>query len=334
MSTQIDLLRVFAACSIFYYHVGLCTKWPLSQWGEYGVGTFIYLTSYCALRFSKPQAWPDYICSRLKKIYPTFATITLILFAASYIYRPHKTMSHYTIPGLLANLGMIAQYTGVPLFTTPMWFMPFLFQIYFIIPFLKRRPIGMGFIPLGFIFSGIACGAVWTFQPADATEVSRNWSPIFRLPEVLIGVVLASSKNISSTEGAVGLYAIFCLFSASLAIPYPHASYTALLPARDLLVFLILFILTRTTLALLKSEQHGFLSLLGRATFPFFLLSGVGNNFVWIHFGSNLLAWIPYFMLCWGVSMMIVVAGGAIRPKLRSGHRREPLQSNDFALKK
>jgi hypothetical protein len=85
-----------------------------------------------------------------------------------------------------------------------------------------------------------------------------------------------------------------------------------LLPARDLLVFLILFILTRTTLAVLKSEQHGFLSLLGRATFPFFLLSGVGNDFVWTHFGSSVLAWFAYFLLCWGISILIVVAESQI----------------------
>ena len=190
----VDLLRILAASAIFYFHCGLATGCPLFHWGEYAVATFVFLTSACAMRFSQVAAGeaPAYWWARFKAIYPTFAIISVLLYAASFVYPPHKTGSHYTLADIASNLLLISQFIGRPWMTDPMWFVPFVLQVYLILPFLTGIRLRWHTMPAAFLVSGTACAAVYALHPSQANVaygLCRSWSPIFLLPEVLFRVL-------------------------------------------------------------------------------------------------------------------------------------------------
>lgn len=330
-SISVDLLRIFAASAIFYYHSGLFASWPLSRWGEFAVATFIYLTAYCTIRYSHSPIGRlrAYWWSRFKAIYPTFAIISILIYVANFFYTPPKTGSHYTFSDLAANLLMISQYVGKPWMTASMWFVPFVLQIYLILPFFVRIPIRLYTLPVMFLVSGTACAIVYALHPS-ATEqaygICRNWSPLFRLPEVLLGCMLARSRSLADAIAPIATYVAFCVLVALLAAVYPGASSTLLLPFKGVLVFVVLAAMTAALLPFIKNELSGVVALFGRAAFPFWLLHGPGVTFMGDKFGQNILPWVLYFVLCWaGAVIFTITLDRVVR---RVGHRRsQRLQS-------
>jgi len=309
----VDLLRILGASAIFYFHGGLVTGWPLSQWGEFAVATFIYLASFCAMRYSPPAPGRtrSYWWSRFKAVYPTFAVISIILFAASFLYSPRKTGFHYTGEDLAANLLMVSQYVGRPWMTQPMWFVPFVLQLYLILPFLVRTPVRLRTMLAAFVVSGAACAAVFALLPTHAdfaNGVCRNWSPIFRLPEVLFGCILARSRSVAGAAAPVAGYIACCALFALSALPYPPALPTLLLPLKGAVVSLVLAAIAAVFLPFIKDKHAGIVGLFGRAAFPFFLLHGPGIGFVSDKFGRNIPAWILYFVLCWAAAIALMLA--------------------------
>ena len=319
----VDLLRVFAASSIFYFHGGLAVGWPLFQWGEFAVATFIFLTSACTVRYSQPAAGkaPAYWWSRFKAIYPTFAVISVIIYAASFLYAPRKTGSHYTLTDLASNLLMTSQFIGKPWMSDPMWFVPFVLQIYFILPLLIRIPVRWHAMPVAFLISGTACAAVYALLPVQA-GLCRSWSPIFRLPEVLFGCLLGRARSLAGAVAPVVIYVVCCALVALLAIPYPQASLMLLLPLKGVLVFLVLAALVAAIMPFIKNEPSKFIALLGRASFPFFLLHGTGIGFISDRFGWNILPWILYFVLSWAAAIILMLTLG--KTQRRPGVRGAP----------
>jgi peptidoglycan/LPS O-acetylase OafA/YrhL len=287
--------------------------WPLSVWGNYAVASFIYLSSFCAIRYGPPAVGRtgSYWWSRFKAVYPTFAIISILLFAASFICAPRKTGVHYTPSDIAANLLMISDFAGKPWMTEPMWFVPFVLQVYLILPFLTRKPVRLPGLPVAFLVSGGACAAVFALHPAhvgDPEHICRTWSPIFRLPEVVFGCVLARAQNLAKAVPAIVVYAVCCLLYALLAIRYPEASQTLLLPLNGVMVFLVLAAVVSAILPLLKGRDYRFISLLGRASFPFFLLHGPWIPFVSTRFGKNIPAWVLCFVLCWAAAVLLMLA--------------------------
>jgi len=309
----VDLLRIFGACAIFYFHGGVVSGWPLFRWGDFAVATFIYLASFCAVRYSPPAPGRtrSYWWSRIKAVYPTFAVISLAIFAASFLYAPRKTGSHYTVTDIAANLLMISQYVGKPWMTEPMWFVPFVIQLYLIMPLLIRIPVRLWTLPAAFVVSGAACAAVYALHPTQADSayvICRDWSPIFRLPEVLFGCALARARSLSNAVAPVASYVVCCVLFALLAMPYPQALLTLLLPLRGVIVFLVFAAVAAAILPFLKEEQSGIIALFGRAAFPFFLLHGPGVGFMSDKFGRNILPWILYFVFCWAAAIILMLA--------------------------
>jgi peptidoglycan/LPS O-acetylase OafA/YrhL len=319
----VDLLRIFAASAIFYVHGGLATGWPLSGWGDFAVATFIYLSSGCATRFSQPAAggMRTYWLSRFRAIYPTFAIISVAIFAASFIHAPNKTGSHYTVAELAANLMMISEYIGKPWLTEPMWFVPFVLQVYLILPLLMKIPARRYILPAAFLVSGMASAGVFALNPGHpvhAHDICRNWSPIFRLPEVMFGCLLGRAGSVADAITPMVIYAVCCALTALLAIHQSSpVSTTLTLPLHGLVVFLVLAAAVAAILPFIKDQQSAAIAILGRAALPFFLLHGVGIGFMSEKFGRNNLAWILYFVLCWAGSVIFVLALAKVR-------RREP----------
>lgn len=321
--SQVDLLRIFAASAIFYYHSGLYANWPFSPWGEFAVATFIYLTSFCSIKYSASLAGPfrTYFWSRFKAIYPTFAIVSLLIIAANFFYVPPKIGSHYTLPDIAANFLIISQYVGKPWMTASMWFVPFVLQVYLILPIFRKIPIRLLTLPFAFLVSGFACVAVYALHPTlpeHAYGICRNWSPIFRLPEVMFGCVLARARNLADVVASVVTYVVYCVLIALLVVVYPQASSTLLLPLKGVVVFLILSATTAFILPLVKHQLAGIIAILGRAAFPFWLLHGPGVTFMGDRFGQNILPWILYFVLCWIGAIAFNVSFDKLQRRLMS----------------
>jgi peptidoglycan/LPS O-acetylase OafA/YrhL len=328
-ATPIDLLRILAASSIFYFHSGQTARWPLFQWGEFAVATFIYLTTFCAMRYSKFAAGQTraFWWSRFKAIYPTFAIISAIIYAVSYVYAPPKTGCPYAFRDFAANLLMISQYVGKPWMTKSMWFIPFVLQIYLVMPLILRIPVRLYTIPAAFLVSGTACAAVYAMQPGltdHSYGICRNWSPIFRAPELLLGCLLARARSKADAVAPVAVYVVCSGLVATLAILYPQASLTLLLPLRGVLVFLVLAAAAVALLPFIKSKGAGVIALLGRAAFPFFLLHAPGIGFMSDRFGQSVLPWILYFVLCWAGAVAFVLALAKIQRRSKIIVSAEP----------
>jgi peptidoglycan/LPS O-acetylase OafA/YrhL len=128
------------------------------------------------------------------------------------------------------------------------------------------------------------------------------------LPEVLFGCILGQARSVADVVAPVVIYVVCCALAALLAIQYPQAAPTALLPLKGLVVFLVLVAVVAGILPFIKNEQSGILALFGRAAFPFFLLHGIGVRFMSEKFGRNTLPWIFYFVLCWAAAIVLILA--------------------------
>src|SRR5215471_18242162 len=79
---EIDCLRVLSASTLFYWHVGLSTGWPLYFYSSWATGVFVTTSVFCAVRFSRHRkhllhgglrgAWL-FIADRFVAVYPAYA---------------------------------------------------------------------------------------------------------------------------------------------------------------------------------------------------------------------------------------------------------------------
>jgi peptidoglycan/LPS O-acetylase OafA/YrhL len=306
-SVSIDLIRIIAASSIFYFHVGIWTGWPGFKWGEYATSMFIGLAGFCALRysatdFSQPlrQFWRRYVLGRFKAIYPTFALIALVLFICSFFYAPNKIGRHYSLLELGLNLLVVNQFVGVDYLTGPMWFVPFILQVYVFLPPLTKLGARWWMIAGAFLASGMCCALVFSLNPPQATHICLEWSPLFRLPEVAAGLILGRACRRADVFWLGILYAACAALAALLCLVWPPASVIALLPLRGAAVSLGIIVAARAVAAGLQPvAARPLLALMGRAAFPFFLLHAAGIHFVLQLAGRKPILWVAYFVACW-----------------------------------
>jgi peptidoglycan/LPS O-acetylase OafA/YrhL len=323
---SVDLFRILAASTIFYYHSGQVGRWPYSKLGEFAVATFVYLAAFCTVRYSHTtiQQTRPFWLARFKAIYPTFAVISILIFVVSFLYAPPKTGNHYTLGDLGANLLMISQYVGKPWMTAPMWFIPFVLQVYLILPFLARHRISTATVLLAFAVSGAACGLVYLLHRDAAGQnydICRNWSPLFRLPEVIIGWVVGQTKTLRAAVRPIALYLAIALVLAIGADHLPlHDGQMLRLGWEGAFVFLVLAAIVGATRPLFRNvtdKTAHVIALLGRASFPFFLLHGPGIVFMGNVFGAHVVPWILYFVLTWSVAVLFTL--GIDKLKLLQG---------------
>ena len=154
--------------------------------------------------------------------------------------------------------------------------------------------------------------------PEKASEICSSWSPVFRLPEVVLGVFLGMALSGRTTmwknAGFLSVYAIasFCLLESSRLYAIPHAVLT--LPLGGL-VLGVLIAATAVLLfvALSWSTKIRSFRLLGNASFPLFLIHGVAIRFIYAKFGANVLAWLGYYLVCWCISIILTLVDRQLR---------------------
>jgi peptidoglycan/LPS O-acetylase OafA/YrhL len=293
----------------------------LSEYATFASGTFIALTGYCAVRYSRhrdvllhptPIGIWRYFLDRFLAIYPAYAILTLLVFVGSYFYPAARHLDGpYTPWELLCNLLMVNQYLGMPYFTAMMWFVPFVLQLYLIVPLLcllARKCSRLGIV-LCSAASLVACLLVLAAAPDRVAEICKDWSPVFRLTPAYFGVAVALA---TSTSALPGLFLIWFVCAGARLALLPWAP--GLLPVitrsfYTVVVFAALLGIAHPLAKALRrwgARLEGILTLLGQASFPFFLGHGVLIHFLWARFGNNLWIWGGYFVFSWAWSAAFI----------------------------
>jgi peptidoglycan/LPS O-acetylase OafA/YrhL len=318
LSSIVDLGRVLAVTAIFYFHVGVNTHYPLSQYGHYGVGYFIILAGVTYLSFSRTnvtdlRSYFQYFGNRVLALFPMYLIVNLMIFASSYIY-PSGLGRPFTIMELILSSLGLSQYFGFRYLSVVMWFVPFILQVYLLLPIVERllsriHPVVV--LLVAFILSCEWTMPVCIYHPWNAVEICCSWSPIFRLPEVVLGVflgmVLSQRTRLANSVLFLAVYALasFCLMSSAEIFPMPGP--ISALPWAGLMLGILITAIAVLLFAVLSwSIKLQSFRLLGNAAFPFFLIHGVGIRFIYARFGTNVLVWLGYFLVCWCVSIVLV----------------------------
>ncbi len=87
----------------------------------------------------------------------------------------------------------MSQYFGYRYLSVVMWFVPFIIQVYLLLPpiaWIMSRIEPMIILIAAFLLSYVLIVLVCLHYPEKASEICSTWSPIFRLPEVVLGVYL------------------------------------------------------------------------------------------------------------------------------------------------
>jgi peptidoglycan/LPS O-acetylase OafA/YrhL len=336
ISEAVDAGRVLAASAIFYYHVGIATGFRFHLWGEYAVGYFIFLAGFCYVLFSRPQVSPlsrylNYLGRRALTIMPTFVVVNALIFAGSFVLPSGLNRHFFFNEFLLSTLGL-SQYFGLPYESSVMWFLPFILQVYALLPLLDSLSEKWYPMPLFIIATllSLLCSVV-TFHafPDLAWGVCRNWSPAFRLHEVLLGLfvgkALLGQLRLGTLTGIIFLYlsAASVLFSFS----FSHAvfeAYIMSLPLKSFVATSVLILLSVGFSYLCPSNTKRIVKFLGLASLPFFLTHAAMIRFVFSRFGPEFVVWAIYFCFCWTGSSIWVILWRALDPFRRIGERQSP----------
>jgi peptidoglycan/LPS O-acetylase OafA/YrhL len=313
-----DFGRFFGASAIFYFHM---ENNSLAKWGEFAVAFFIILagvayTGFTSIKPTDLASYKRYIGTRLKAIFPIFIIINLGIYIASHFY-PSALGRPFTFMEFLLSSSGLSQYFGYRYLSLVMWFIPFIIQAYFLFPFIDNclnRVSGVLIIVVAFAVSLSFIALVFWCWPARAYHICRDWSVIFRLPEVCLGPILGRwifyRQSFKSAITALVTFAVLSFIIATFGrLYFDQQAYILSLPWKGLIVTAIIVIASIvTTIILTPVRDQRFIRLLGTASFLFYLAHGVAIGFIFHRFGTRPLAWVAYFILCWCASIIFTVA--------------------------
>jgi len=246
------------------------------------------------------EAWL-FFADRFVAIYPAYVIITILIFAGSFLHPAIGHVKAFSIQDLLINLLMINAYVGADFFSDPMWFIPFILQVYVLIPFLCRLlRWPKTALVLTAAVSVLACVLTYRMAPHQAAEICRTWSPIFRLPPVFLGVALGILPWSLSPQ-IVMTFAICVTGETALMFVFPDMQLTLFRQMQGLIALVVLtplaFLLARLSRAIPSAEW--WTTLFGQASFPFFITHSVLVSFIWNRVGNAVAVWLTYFVVCW-----------------------------------
>lgn len=306
-SVILDLARIVAACVIWYYHATL-TYLPPAHWGEYAVGFFIMASAYSIVRFSRNGVPPvsktgRFLLARVGALLPLFVLINALIYACSFLWPSRLGRPFTFLEFALSTLG-VSQYFGFRYLSTVMWFVPFIAQVYALLPALcalNRRMGSAGFLGLCFAVSLAADLAAIGLCSCDIREICRNWSPIFRLGEVAIGIAWADPQGISKTRASL-VYLALALALTQVERLAPGAAYLWFLPLKSAAVALPILLAAVALWWMLRPWLQSVspsLRLAGQASYPFFLAHGAPMQSVLRLCGESPTGWLAYLAACW-----------------------------------
>ena len=324
-SFTLDIGRVLAASAIFYFHAGrMLGILPLARLGEFAVEYFVILAGVTYLLFStsRPASLSDYASyfkKRLAALFPLFLLVNVILYGASYGY-PSGLGRPYSLAEFLASATGVSIYLDWKYLSSVMWFMPFILQVYLLLPLIDwcaRRVHPVLLMLAAFAVSAFLAQMVPGFVSKTWIWgiVCKNWSPIFRLPEVCAGLILARSV-LTPGQGLPGIMALLVFGGLSFAVSSLKSAGVDLLvylPWGGFLVPLIIFLVSAWIAPGLRGVKPDRLRLLGLASFPFFLFHAAPLLAISRRFGSQPFIWALYFLACWLFSVGLTLFYARVR---------------------
>jgi peptidoglycan/LPS O-acetylase OafA/YrhL len=325
----IDAGRILAASVIFCFHIGW---FPFAPYGEFAVEYFIILSGITYLLFSKskpatPAACVDYLKHRLAALFPAFLLVNLAIYLGSFCY-PSMLGRPYAFAEFLASATGTSMYFGWKYMSTVMWFMPFIVQVYLLLPLLDWAARRLNPVVLVLTAFGLSC---WLAQMVSAFVspdfaprlICKNWSPVFRLPEVCVGIILGRMA-LGHGRGA-GLLAVAAFGLLSLLVGWlqPLSLFPAHLymPWAGFLVPALLFIGAALLSPLTGLLNVRWIRLLGLASFSFYLLHAAPVLAISHRFPHQPVVWMVYFVLCWATAISLTLFIARVR-NLLAGARR------------
>lgn len=310
MNRWLDGSRVVAALCIFYYHVGIFVPLPLAAEGEYAVSAFIVLAMASAIAFSLPKREGvlkpgAYLLDKVVRLMPIYWAVNAAGFAASFAV-PSKLGRPFTVSELLLSCLGLSEYVRERYISEVFWFIPFILQMYVLIALLAPHLARVRWawsLPLAFAVMAIGIEGTLRLRP-DSVEIVRNWSPLLRLPDVCLGAIVGRwiAGQVSGAELArlVAYYAVLAAgFAGGAWGGGGVRAYLYLLPLQGLAVTLaIMGLAWAVTRGFAAARDAAAWRLLGRATYPFYLIHGLGVAFVFHRGGASALVWLSYLAGC------------------------------------
>jgi len=297
---------------IFYYHLGYVIELPASRLGEYAVTFYILAAGISYLTFSggsEGSNW-NYFKRRARAILPTYWLVNGALYLISFFIHSNLQRPFSFMEFILSFAG-VSQYFGIRYLTTSMWFIPFVLQLYLVLPLLRDLLLHKN----GVVFMGVAGAISLLFNfftvhlwPDAAMNICRNWSPLFRLPEICLGLAVGaaiagkiSRQKLVITWGVFGLTELSFHYGLVNSNEYvSHLSLWGTLQAG--LVVLIAWLL-QSLLSATREDAGDLLRECGKASFPFFLIHAAGLAYVGQRFGWTG-RFYAYFAVCWLISFV------------------------------
>jgi peptidoglycan/LPS O-acetylase OafA/YrhL len=323
-SATLDAGRVLAATVIFYFHIGLVGRYPLSFYAEYAVEYFVILSGITYVLFTriKPSTLAEYFTylkKRLAALLPAYVLVNVAFYGASFLY-PSALGRPYGFWEFLASATGVSMYFGLKFMSTVMWFMPFILQVYLLLPLLEwclRRVHPAVLMLAAFGVSYLATKAVPLFLADwDAINlVCKNWSPIFRLPEVCVGIV--AGKLVENTCGfwkGVCAIVVFALLSLSTSLLNASGCLEHFyMPWSGFLIPVLIFGATGLAWPMLRGFNVKTMRLLGLSSFAFYLIQAAPLGLVSRRLGDHLAVWIGYYLACWALAVVLTLAVARMR---------------------
>lgn len=174
-----------------------------SFYGHFGVQVFIFLSAYGLTKkytSSQPIYW-TFIWQRITKIYPVFLlaiALWLILegFYSYGILGPFK-MLYWNIEDILLKVTLISNFIPEKSLSPvgPWWFIPFIFQFYFLFPFILKAYEKWKESAL--IFISIFCLVLMLVTNGEIAGVQLYFTVIGHMLTLSLGIYLAKKDDVN-----------------------------------------------------------------------------------------------------------------------------------------
>ena len=246
-----------------------------SFFGHFGVEVFIFLSAYgFTKKYSKHTLiyWA-FISDRIAKLFPAFIIAIVIWLALegfySYgIFGPFKMLSmHYQ--EILLKLTLVSNFIPAKALEPigPWWFIPFIFQFYFIFPFLLK--LYDRWRTIGLIALSIFCLVFTDTVGGSIMGVNLYYTIVPYIPVFALGIYLAK-QDISITE--IKIPASLILLTLLLFIVGNIYSHLWILSN---ISFIILFlVMMNIVIPRIKGNLHRALIYTGQISMGLFLVNG------------------------------------------------------------
>lgn len=309
-----DQERIFELLNIITTEPENILRALFSFFGHFGVQVFIFLSAYGLTKKydSNKLNYRAFLWQRVLKIYPAFilAIIAWVFITGWFNYGlmgPVKVF-YWSYTDLLLKLTLLSNFFPekalMPL--GPWWFIPFIFQFYFIFPFLLHLySKWRGFALL--ILSIVSVLISLLFE-GELSSVNIYVTVIGHLPEFCLGIYLAKKDQVDiRIPLLLPVIALVIYFAGNFYQIFWYVNHIS-----SLIIILLIFTVLTPKVKRLNRVQTFFV-FFGSISMPLFLVNGFLRE-PFIHWAMSINNWLITILLSLlSLVMSVVVALALIR---------------------